>query len=133
MIDTSKIQVKFGGENEPKDNKLIELLKNAYRGKSLVRMVLIKIEGIRPFSDFKPQTSKEYRDYFENAEKKNLPPPVYVYPEKGYFIMSDDYNAFYLYKEKGYRKIMCVLLGESESEHIVEKSKPFQLPAPKLS
>ncbi|MFC1711182.1 hypothetical protein ACFLZ1_01205 [Patescibacteria group bacterium] len=131
-IDISKLKIKFGGKNAPKDKELIKLLKLADKGKLLVRRALIKTEGIKPFSDFKPQTAKAYRDYFENCEKENFPPPLYVYPKGDYFIMSDDYNSFFLYLEKGYHKIMCILLGDSDSKFMVEKSEPFQLPALKI-
>ncbi len=129
-VDISKIKVQFGGKNEPKDEKLIGLLKKAYGGKLLVRTALIKTEGIKPFSGFKPQTSKEYLDNFENLEKKGTPPPLYVYPDNEDFIMSDDYNAYYLYKGKSYPKIMCVVLGDADGPFVVEKSEPFQLPTP---
>jgi len=131
-IDISKIKVQFGGKNEPKDKKLIELLKKAYKGELLVRVVLIKTEGIKPFSDYRPDISGEFRKNFEEKEKQGSPSPIYAYPSKDYFIMSDDYRAYYLYKEKKYSKIMCILLGESDSEFIIEKSEPFKLPPPKI-
>lgn len=129
-FNISDIDVKFGGDHEPKDEELIQLLKSAYIGKLLVRIALVKAEGIRPFSDFKPNISDDYRKYFEETEKQGTPPPLYVYPKDGYFIMSDDYNAYYLYIEKGYAKIMCTVLGEPEGSFVIEKSDPFQLPAP---
>lgn len=132
-MDISKIKVKFGGDNEPRDQKLIELLKDAYSGNLLVRTVLIKAEAIKPFSDFMPKISDQYRKYFEEVEKQETPPPLYVYPDNEYFIMSDDYNAYYLYKEKNYSKIMCILLGDSDSKEIIEKSAPFQLPPPTVA
>lgn len=130
-IDISKIKVEFGGENEPKDEKLIELLGKAYREELLVRIALIKFEGIKPFSNFIPNISKEFREYFEEKEKQDVPPQIYVYPENNYFIMSDDYNSYFLYKEKNYKEVICVVLGDSESEFIIEKSEPFVLPIPK--
>lgn len=131
-IDISKINVQFGGDHEPKDEKLMQLLKNAYSGKLLVRIALIKVEGIKPFSNFKPKTSSQYQGYFEKLEKKGSPPPIYVYPENDHFVMSDDYNAYYLYIKMNYSKIICVLLGDSDSKDIIEKSDPFQLPSPKV-
>lgn len=131
-MDISKIKVKFGGKNEPKDKKLIELLKKAYKGELLVRVALIKTEGIKPFSDYRPEISEEFRKNFEEKEKQDNPSPIYVYPSNNSFIMSDDYRAYYLYKKKKYPKIMCILLGDSNSEFIVEKSEPFKLPPPKV-
>lgn len=131
-MDISKIKVKFGGKNEPKDKKLLELLKRAYKGELLVRVALIKTEGIKPFSDFKPEISEEFRNNFDYKEKQGNPSLIYVYPSNEIFIMSDDYRSYYLYKEKNYPKIICVLLGDAESEYIIEKSEPFKLPPPKV-
>lgn len=133
MIDISKIKVEFGGDNPPKDQRFIDLFEDAIVGKLLVRLVLVKIEGIRPFSDFRPEISDGYRKYFEELEGKGTPPPLYVYPDKDHFIMSDDYNAYFLYKEKKYTEIMCILLGDSDSEYIIEKSEPFPLPPPQIA
>lgn len=131
-FDISKIKIEFRGENEPKDERLMEILKKAYTGELLVRVALIKTEGIKPFSDFKPKTSKQFRNYFEDKERQNQPLPIYVYPLNDFFVMSDDYNSYYLYKEKNYSEIMCVLIGDSESEFIIEKGEPFLLPPQKL-
>lgn len=132
-IKISDIKVEFGGEHEPKDEKMIDLLKEAYTGKLLVRTAMIKMEGIRPFSDFKPKISEEFRSYFENLEKQGNPPPLYVYPKDEVFIMSDDYNAYYLYMEKNYPKLVCLVLGEADGQFVIEKSEPFQLPTPSSS
>ena len=77
-IDISKIKVKFGGKNEPKDEKLIKLLKKAYHGELLVRVALIKTKGIKPFSTYKPTISKEFRKRFEDQEKQGNPPLIHV-------------------------------------------------------
>ena len=129
-IKISDVKVQFGGDSFPEDRKLIELLKKAYNGEQLVRMALIKFDAIHPFSDFKPRIAEEYKKYFEKLEGKETPPPLYVYPENESFVMSDDYNAYFTYKEKGYSEVMCVLLGDSNSKDIIEKSEPFVLPQP---
>lgn len=132
-VKISDINSKFGGNSAPKDEKMIELLKEAYSGKLLAQVAMIKIEGIKPFSDFKPQISNEFRSYFEELEKQGNPPPLYVYPKDGYFVMSDDYNGYHLYMEKNYQKIVCVVLGDADGSLVLEKSEPFQLPLPTSS
>lgn len=129
-VKVSDIKVEFGGEHEPKDEKMIDLLKEAYTGKLLVRTAMIKIEGIKPFSDFKPKISAEFRNYFEDLEKQGTPPPLYVYPKDDFFIMSDDYNSYFLFLEKNHPKLVCLVLGEAEGPFVLEKSEPFQLPVP---
>ena len=129
-IKISDIKVHFGGVNAPKDNQLIELLKDAYTGTLLVCTAIIKIDGIKPFSDFRPTISNEFRSYFENIEKEGTPPPLYVYPQNKLFIMSDDYNSYYLYVEKGYSSAVCIVLGEATGGFVIKKSEPFRLPTP---
>lgn len=131
-IDISKIKVKFGGKYQTKDKKLIKLLEKAYQGELLVRVALIKFAAIKPFSDFQPEITPEFLIYFENKEKEGKPPPIYVYPSNEHFIMSDDYTTYYIYKKKKYSEIMCILLGDSNSEFILEKSEPFKLPLPEV-
>jgi hypothetical protein len=129
-VKISDIKVKFGGDSFPEDRKLIGLLKKAYSGEQLVKMALIKFDAIKPFSEFKPHIPDEYLRYFEELEQKDTPPPLYVYPDDKCFVMSDDYNAYFAYKEKGYSEVMCVLLGDSDNKDIIEKSDPFILPQP---
>lgn len=129
-IKTSDIKVEFGGDNLPKDQKFIDLYKDALGGKFLVTVAMIKMEGIEPFSDFKPKISDGFRSNFEDLEKQDHPPQLHVYPNDGKFIMSDDYNAYYLYIEKNYSKVICLVLGDAEGEFVLEKSEPFKMPVP---
>lgn len=114
------------------DKKLIKLLQTAYSGKLLVRFALIKTEGIWSHSNYKPTISEKFRKYFEEKESECVPSPLHVYPQDDGFIMSDDYCAYSLYKEKGYRKIMCIVLGESNSKYVVWRSELFKLPIPEV-
>jgi hypothetical protein len=131
-IDSSKITADFS-ESYPEDKKLTALFTDAYSGKLLVRMTVIKTEGIKPFSKYIPPIIEGYINFFEGLEKEETPPPIYVYPDDKYFIMSDDYNAYHTYLRKGYTEIPCILMGDSNSDFILDKSEPFELPAPELS
>lgn len=52
-IDSSKIKADFS-ESYPEDKKLTALFTDAYSGELLVRMTVIKTEGIKPFSKYIP-------------------------------------------------------------------------------
>ncbi len=127
-FELSDIQIKFGGKYPPKDKKAIDLFKRAYKGDLLVRIAMIKIEGIKPFSDYIPKIKPAIVRKFQAQDKKGLPPPIHVYPENGKFVMSDDWNNYHLYLITGHRRIPCIVLGEAEGEYVTSKSEPFKLP-----
>ena len=47
-------------------------------------------------------------------------------------MMSDDYSNYHLYLITGRREVLCVVLGEADSEYVIEKSEPFKLPLPTI-
>lgn len=126
----SDIKVKFGGKYPPKDEKAIELFKRAYDSELLVCIAMIKIEGIKPFSDYIPKIKGAIVRKFQVKDKEGFPPPIYVYPENGKFIMSDDWCIYHLYLITGHRKIPCIVLGDAEGEYVTAKSEPFHIPPP---
>jgi len=129
-IKASDIHIEFGGKNPPKDDYFIQLFTQSQKGELLCHMAIIKIEGIKPFSDYKPEISERYRKWFERKIAAHSSPPIYVYPKDDMFIMSDDYDAYNLYLEKGYKEMLCVVLGEAKGPFAIEKGKPFKLPPP---
>ena len=115
--------------NVPRDNYFIELYKKALKGDILCQIALIKIEGIKPFTGYEPKISEDYRSYFETQEKEGKPPMLHVYFKDDAFVMSDDYNAYFMYVEKGYKEVGCIVLGEVTGTYVLEKGKLFKLEA----
>lgn len=113
--------------NKPTDNKLLELLTGAYKGEFLCHTALILIEGIRPFSDYNPVISKEFRDYFHYRQTTDFPSMLYVYQEGDKFIMSDDYLSYHQYLEDGLKEVPCTVLGDPVGKYVSKKGKPFKL------
>ena len=130
-IDIKKIKVKFGGKHEPKDQDIMALFKKAYTGELLCHIAVIDVKGIQPFSDFKPTISKQYRAYFDKQIQAEDYTKIYVYPKGNKFIMSDDYSAYYLYLEKSFKEIKCIVLGEPLGKYVLDKGEAFRLPLPK--
>ena len=91
---------------------------------------IIKTEGIKPFSNYKPKISSDFKMYFEQQIKVKKPPSILVYPKSDKFIMSDDYNSFYSYLDQGYREILCMVLGDPKGKYVLSKSEPFQYSIP---
>ena len=44
--------------------------------------------------------------------------------------MSDDYASYYLYKELGFDRLPCVVVGEAGREFVLQKSEPYKPPPP---
>ena len=132
-IKTSDIKVSFDGENDPpKDEVLIYLLKKAYRGELLCHKAIIDWEGIKPFSDYRPKITQDFENHFLSSIKNEKHPPLYVYQDGDKFIMSDDYNLYYFYKEVGCSNVPCLIIGEIKEKSGIVKiiDKPFYLEPP---
>jgi hypothetical protein len=121
----------FSETTEPRDDYLIELLGRAYRGEIDCYIAVIKLEAIKPFSDYKPTISNDYRNHFNKKYKQGSPPQLYVYEKDGEIIMSDDYNSYFLYKELGAEEAVCVAIGPIDNvPGVLMVGKPFKLPKP---
>jgi hypothetical protein len=131
-IDISKLKADFSPGNAPRDEKMIELLKKAYVGELLCHKALIKIGGIKPYSNFRPFIPEKLIKHFEDRVSNDQPLEIFVYPENGKFIMSDDYNAYYHNLYRGFKEMLCVVLGDPTGEFVIEKGKPFKLPPPSV-
>jgi len=121
----------FTEDTEPRDDYLIELLKQAYTGKITCRMALADMSVIKPFSDYKPTVHEDYRKYFTIKARDDVPPGLQVYAKDGKLIMSDDYNAFAMYNELGFERAVCIVLGDTpEIDGVEYHGDPFIMPPP---
>lgn len=111
------------------DQHLIELLKKAYRHEFPCYMAFIKTEGIKASLEIK-SVSEEYRRYFEEKWQLDIfhtPTPL-VYQKDRFFICSDDLNALFMYREKKWKRICCIVLGEPTGRYVFMRGKQFFLP-----
>lgn len=132
-LSIDDINSDFSKDTEPKDEHMLALLEQAYQGTLLCQRAIINVDLIKPFSDFQPQISEEYRHFFIESMKQMKPPFVYVYPSDGVFVMSDDYSAFSLFTEYKVNKIPCVVLGSvTQSEGVSPIGDPYQLQPPTI-
>lgn len=122
----------FTDDTEPRDDRLMELLKLAYTKKIYCRIAIIPFENIVPFSNFEPNINENYVNYFKDKYKTGRPPSVLVYQrDDGKFVMSDDYSAYLMYKQLNSDKVVCqVLDAETVPEGVVEASEPYYLETP---
>lgn len=127
-IKLSDITIKFGGKNSPKDEVFLDLYKKAFKNEIPTYWGMIMVEGIKPFSDFHPKIDQASIDRTHLKLSKGDLPPIYVYPQNGMYIMSDDYFQYYIYLYSGYKKIPCVILGKPDSKFVSDQVGPIKLP-----
>lgn len=132
-MDINDIKSDFTDKTEPQDKDLSTLLRKAYSGKIHCTMAIADLSTIEPFSDYKPLVSDDYRTYFKQQAQNDVPPSLYVYAKDRKLIMSDDYAAFAMYKELGFPKVICTVIGETpEIEGVTYHGSPFVLPPPSV-
>jgi len=135
IVKISNIQnADFSDDTEPKDNRLMELLKLAYTKKIYCRTVVVAIDKVVPFSDYEPTVSEDYVKYFKEKYQAGRPPGMLVYKrDDGKFVMSDDYNAYFMYKQVGADKVVCqVLDAENVPDGVIEASDPYYMELPSV-
>lgn len=132
MVDLSKVDTSFGGDNEPHDERLSELLGKAYMSEIDCRKALVPLSLVVPFSDFQPAPNEQYLAQFTKAYEAGSPPDLYVYEKDGTFIMSDDYSAYYAYKAVGASQAICTVIGDSAITDGVKYGPPFKMQLPTL-
>jgi len=129
-IKASDIKINFGGDYAPKDEYILELFNLAYQGKLMCHRAIIERSGIVPHSDYKPKITEKYRDHFNQKIAQGSSLEIFVYPKGGKFIMSDDYNAYSMYLERGAEVLSCIVLGEAKGPYVIKQGEPFKLPPP---
>ena len=130
-MDITKINSDFTEDTEPRDDHLVELLKQVYTGDILCTMAMAEMDAIKPFSDFKPTVSDQFRTYFESKARDDVPPPLHVYAKNSKLILSDDYNAYTMYNELGFHRAVCIVFGDTPAiEGVDYHGDPFVMPPP---
>lgn len=125
-IDINKITYKFGMPNDPdKDEKLVDLLAKSCDKKIPVYVAVIPMEKIKPFCSYKPKKEdldkirERYLQYVLDKEPQFL----HVYSQEDSFIMSDDYYAYYVYLEAGFKDAPCIILGDTDNPIVADKKR----------
>jgi hypothetical protein len=127
------VNLNFGKDTEKRDDHLMALLKRAYQGEVLCTMAIADIRTIKPYSRFKPKISDDYRRYFME-QRQTRPPALHVYTKDGKLVMSDDYHAYWMYKETEMSEVLCIVIGDTPVIDGVEYAgKPFRMQPPSFT
>lgn len=126
-VDINKIDIN-PANIPPDDPKFLPLYMKAMKGDLEVCVAMIKAEGVKPFSPhFRPQLTDEDRERYQSFIDQGKAHLLHVYKDNDIFIMSDDYFAYTYYKEINLPTLPCFILGESESEFIVNKVEGYYI------
>lgn len=129
-IPLSKLHAEFNENTEPKDEKLLALLKLAYTQQIDCQAAIVPIERIKPFSDYQPKIAEVITNQFVADYQAQNPWPLYVYKEGDAYIMSDDYVSYYIYKGLNLPEAMCIVLGPKPDPNVQYIGEPYKLQPP---
>jgi hypothetical protein len=130
-IDLSEAEIDFGENDEQKDEKLIKLIMACHKKEVACRMALVEFDFIKPFTDYKPEIDEKIKRHFLKKLQNRDFMKLLVYQEGDKFVMSDDYNAYYFYKEIDLKKIPCVVIGEIKNKKgVLKMGEEFYLEGP---
>jgi len=108
----------------PEDRKFIELFKKVLQKQAPFYKALIKFEGIRPFSDYLPKLHSALIQRVLQGIVTGHYPYLHVYQKGEHFIMSDDYQTYYIYSQLKKDVIPCIVLGKMPmSKFVLETGK----------
>lgn len=120
-MDISDLKV---NDKIPNDSRFSELFRDVLLKKLPFYKALIQIDGIRPFSQYKPTLSSAFSYNMLMEIKAGKYPYLHVYKEDDIFIMSDDYLTYYSYLGLGQVAVPCVVLGaEPTGKYVLEKGR----------
>ena len=126
MVDIPVLNPKFGlPDNPERDDYFIALLSKAKGEQLPVYFGAVAIDRVVPFCSVVPDRKKLDQVkviYYKNVIDRK-PPYLHVYPKDDVFIMSDDYYAYYFYKETNWKKVPCLIFGRSDSKYISYKKE----------
>lgn len=116
----------------PEDERYSELVNQAQAGKLDCQLATIALAMMRPYSDWRPMISDEFRDEFEERSETPDEMPITVYEyEPGHFMVAggeDNYATYMLYREKQLLYATCIIVGSFTKTWAVSAiDKPFQI------
>jgi hypothetical protein len=123
----SPIQI-LGSDYHPgQDSNLKDIIYMAEYGWHYCQKVLVEMRVIYPLSDYRPDVSDEFRATF-NARFKDDPMPLILYERDGKLIMGNDWETYWMYRERQDIYATCVLIGHfTQIQNIVVLDKPYMI------
>lgn len=119
---------KWLGTRPPEDSHLSSLAEMAGHGWYYYQKAFVEMQLIHPFASYKPVIHDEFRETFD-AQFDTCGMPLLVYERGGKLIMSNDWEAYWLYREREVTAIPCIILGHFNTENpgIAVCDRPFKI------
>lgn len=117
----------------PADPYLKELVYMAEHGWHYYQKAFVEMRIIHPLANFKPDIDDEFRETFD-AHYEEHGMPLLLYERGGKLIMSNDWEAYWLYREREESSIPCIILSHfnQEEKGIAVCDRPFKVERPDL-
>ena len=111
------------------DDKFIELMQSAMEGETPVFYAAVPLCICIPFDiDYrpdKPEIGKQLiEEYYQGFENNDFPPLI-VYPNGKWFIVSDDYMKLFAYLRGNPTHVPCYIMGDTDNNLIQNKQGPI--------
>ena len=114
------------GNRPPDDPHLKNLVYMAEHGWHYYQKAFVAMEIIHPFANYRPVIHDEFRETFD-ARYEEHGTPLLLYEKGGKLIMSNDWEAYWLYRDREESSIPCIILGHFNQEEpgIAVCNRPF--------
>lgn len=114
----------------PDDPYLKHLAYMAGHGWHYYQKAFVEMQFIHPLANYKPVIHDEFRETFDaQYEKRGM--PLLIYERDGKLTMSNDWEAYWLYREREEPSIPCIILGHfKEVPGIAVCDRPYMVEKP---
>lgn len=114
----------------PDDGYLKHLIYMAEYGWHYYQKAIISMAAIHPLADYKPVIHDEFRETF-NARFDDKPMTLTIYERDDKLITSNDWEAYWMYRERQDLNAYCIILGHfNQNPDIAVCDRPFQILRP---
>ena len=116
------------GHGPPDDLYLKDLAYMAGHGWHYYQKAFVEMRLIHPLANHKPVIHDEFRETFDARYDERIM-PLLLYERGGKLIMSNDWEAYWLYREREDPAIPCIILGHFNNEDpgIAICDRPFKI------
>jgi DNA-binding Xre family transcriptional regulator len=117
----------------PEDKQLKRFVSKFNKGEIVCREAMVAMFWIRPYSDYQPQLTKNFKEYVQAMQRfghnyRKGPIPIILYEHKGQLIMSADYKTYWYHRENESWTVPVLILGDfTERDFCRGIGEPFMV------